>query len=172
MSIFTRLARSIKKRIVVTKIHKIPVNVPVLFGELLTNRYALITGGNSGIGFAMAEAFLRNGANVIISGRNEEKLQDSCNKLKNLATKSKIDFVLLDNNDIQSVKQGFQNALKISQAKLDILVNNAGIICGSFVHLCETDFDKTMNTNLKSAYFLSQLFATHIKAKHSGGGNV
>lgn len=170
MSILSRFKRSINKRLVNTKIQKIPINVPILYGELLKNRYALITGGNSGIGFAIAEAFLRNGANVIISGRNETKLKDSCDKLQTHA--NKIDFVLLDNNDMQSVQNGFEKAREIAQDKLDVLVNNAGVICGGFANFCETDFDKTINTNLKSVYFLSSLFATYIKTLQNtkGGG--
>lgn len=43
------------------------VNIPVLYGELLKNRVALITGGTSGIGYAIADCFMKNGATVIVS---------------------------------------------------------------------------------------------------------
>ena len=47
---------------------KVPVYIPVLEGEFLKGRMALITGGTSGIGYSIAEAFIRNGANVVITG--------------------------------------------------------------------------------------------------------
>ena len=58
------------------------INTPVLYGELLKGKTALITGGTSGIGYEIAESFLRNGANVVISGRNEEKLRAATENLK------------------------------------------------------------------------------------------
>ena len=75
------ILKKIKKHFVKVVEVKVPIYIPVYYGELLKNRYALITGGNSGIGFAIAEAFLRNGANVVISGRNQEKLSNACEKL-------------------------------------------------------------------------------------------
>ncbi len=50
--------------------------------ELLLGRTALITGGTSGIGLAIAKAFLRSGANVVITGRSEERLMSACSELK------------------------------------------------------------------------------------------
>ena len=48
--------------------------------EVLSGKVALITGGSGGIGFAMAESFLKSGAKVIIAGTNEEKLRSCCEK--------------------------------------------------------------------------------------------
>lgn len=60
---------------------KIPIPNPINAPELLKGKVALITGGNSGIGFAMAESFLKSGAKVIIAGTNEEKLRKCLEKL-------------------------------------------------------------------------------------------
>lgn len=60
---------------------KIPIPEPVNAPELLKDKVALITGGSSGIGFAMAESFVKSGAKVIISGTNEEKLRSCCEKI-------------------------------------------------------------------------------------------
>ena len=54
---------------------KVPVYVPALMSDLLKGRRALVTGGTSGIGFAIADAFLSSGADVIITGRNNERLR-------------------------------------------------------------------------------------------------
>ena len=60
---------------------KIPIPNPVDAPELLKGKVALITGGSSGIGFAMAESFIKSGAKVIVAGTNEEKLRSCCEKL-------------------------------------------------------------------------------------------
>lgn len=57
---------------------KIPIPNPVDAPEFLKGKVALITGGSSGIGFAMAESFIKSGAKVIIAGTNEEKLRSCC----------------------------------------------------------------------------------------------
>ena len=53
------------------------IPTPVLQGELLKNRVALITGGTSGIGYAIANVFIKNGACVIITGRKINKVNDA-----------------------------------------------------------------------------------------------
>ena len=75
-----RIVSAIKRRIVTRlprQIVQVPVREPVLMSDLLKGRRALITGGTSGIGLAMAEAFLRSGAEVIITGRSENSLRCS-----------------------------------------------------------------------------------------------
>lgn len=149
---------------------KVPIHIPMYYGDLLKGRCVLITGCNSGIGFAIAEAFLRNGASVIISGRSKEKLQNALEKLHQISPNA--DFVLFDNENMQSVKEGFEKTLNLTNNKLDILANNAGVICGDFSNFDEKEFDKTLNTNLKSVYFLSSLFAKHIKSQHIDKANI
>ena len=60
---------------------KISIPNPINASELLKDKVALITGGSSGIGFAMAESFLKSGAKVIIAGTNEDKLRSCCKKI-------------------------------------------------------------------------------------------
>lgn len=61
---------------------QVPIPQPENTQRLLDGKVALITGGSGGIGFAMAEAFFKSGAKVIIAGTNENKLQGCCEKLK------------------------------------------------------------------------------------------
>lgn len=63
--------RVFEKKLV--KVKKEKVLIPCLEGQYLQGRKALITGGSSGIGFSIAQSFLKNGASVVICSRNKEK---------------------------------------------------------------------------------------------------
>ena len=128
----------------------IPVYVPILETSLLTGRKALITGGTGGIGFAMAESFLKAGAEVVIAGRNVEKLNDA---LKQLSAFGKVSSLILD----VSNPNGFVDVVD-AIGNFDVLVNNAGYVGGgTFGRTDQSEYDKVFDTNLRGAYFLSQV---------------
>lgn len=81
--------------------------------ELLKDRVALITGGTSGIGYAIAQAFLNAGASVVITGRNEQRLQTA---IASLSCKGKYDGKVfgecLDNKIVSQQSSAFANILK------------------------------------------------------------
>ena len=87
------------------------VKIPVLKNNLLENRVAIVTGGSSGIGLSIAEEFLRSGAEVIITGRNEEKLKKACDKLKEEF--DNIFAVQMDLSNIKSLEAGFNDIIGI-----------------------------------------------------------
>ncbi len=117
----------------------------------LKGKKALITGGSEGIGYAIAQAFLENGAKVAITGRSEEKLQKAQAKLE-----INVDMFVADSSKISDLDRMYQQYCG-NQAKLDILVVNAGI---SFVtpieNATEEDFDRMIAINLKGAFFTVQ----------------
>lgn len=168
--VYRKGKRAIKKA--VRRFGKItPVYVPVLEGNLLEGRAALITGGTSGIGFAIAESFLKNGASVVITGRSLKRVMEVCKSIedKDSCFKGKINGIEMDSKDVKSFEFSFENALSFCGGKIDILVNNAGISKGSFEALTEEDFDSVFDTNLKGAYFLSRIFAKYMKDKNIRG---
>lgn len=149
----------------------LPVNhittniVTIAPNELLKGRKALITGGTSGIGYAIASAFLRSGASVTITGRTEHKLDDSIKKLaeENPSAKDRISFVVMDNKEVGSFKTLFDSHPILKET--DILVNNAGVLGGDISIATEEYYDSILDTNLKGTFFLSQLVARNMKER-------
>lgn len=134
--------------------------------ELLKDRYAIITGGTSGIGFAIAQSMLEAGAYVIITGRNQKRLDESADKLKSLNKSfcDKIFTQILDNLNIDSIDDCIEKIQsKINYNKISILVNNAGIIGNELKDSEHKEiYEKVLDTNLKSSYFLSKKIATYM----------
>ena len=149
----------------------LPVNhitatiVTIAPNELLKGRKALITGGTSGIGYAIASAFLRSGASVVITGRTEQRLENSVKKLaeENPSVKDRIAFVVMDNKEVSSFKTLFDSHPILKET--DILVNNAGVLGGDISIATEEDYDSILDTNLKGTFFLSQLVARNMKER-------
>jgi uncharacterized oxidoreductase len=86
----------------------------------LSHNKILITGGATGIGFALAERFIKENNTVIICGRREEALQEAANKLPSLMTKS------CDLSE-ESGRNELYNWIRENHADLNVLINNAGI---------------------------------------------
>ncbi len=117
----------------------------------LENKIALITGGNSGIGFATAKEFIQQGAKVIITGRNAVALEEAKQSLGENA------FTLL--SDASNMEDAFklQQQVKAIFPALDILFINAGVAkLAPFETMTEAQYDETFNINVKSAYFTIQ----------------
>ncbi|MBF4517469.1 glucose 1-dehydrogenase [Flavobacterium sp. ANB] len=114
----------------------------------LKNKVVVITGGNSGIGFGIAEAFKNEGAAGVIVGRNQKTLDSSVAQLGD-------DFIAI-NADVTNVADLEKIFAVTSEkfGKIDVIVANAGGgIVGTVENIGETDYDKTMDLNLKSVYF-------------------
>lgn len=143
--------------------------------ELLKDRAALITGGTSGIGFHIAKAFLHSGASVIITSRSEDRLEQSCTKLREGGLyDNRVLGIVMDNTRTDIFEKCFNEALVgLRNLKgvnvIDILVNNAGVLGASIPNATESEFDKVINTNLKGVFFLSQLFGKYLKANKIEG---
>lgn len=128
----------------------------------------IITGGAAGIGRACVEAFVAEGAAVVIADRDVERgtaLEGSL-----AATGAKVKFVATNVGDAHSVGCLIDATLEWS-ARLDVLVNNAGIIkSGDFLDLAEADFDAVLRVNLKGPFLVGQAAARVMAAR--GGGTI
>ena len=130
---------------------------------LLDGRTALITGGTSGIGYGIAEAFLNAGANVIITGRDQERVSKS---VRELGHKGRVYGIVMDNTDIAHLESKFRDCENlIGDQEISILVNNAGILGGEFKESTLKQYDDIMNTNLRGSFFLSQIVANYMKGR-------
>jgi NAD(P)-dependent dehydrogenase (short-subunit alcohol dehydrogenase family) len=87
---------------------------------VLDGARALVTGGTSGLGFAMSQALADAGARVVLTGRTEQRVQDAATKI------ARVTGLVMDVRDEQSVSAGVDRALAVLGA-IDVLVNNAGI---------------------------------------------
>jgi NAD(P)-dependent dehydrogenase (short-subunit alcohol dehydrogenase family) len=119
----------------------------------LKNKLAVVTGGNSGIGFSTAKAMLEAGANVIITGRNQSAIDEAVDALG----ENVIGF-LSDTSKTSEIEELVQ-FIKAKGDKVDILFINAGIASFAPIEqVTEELFDGITNTNYKGAFFtLSKL---------------
>ncbi|SMO68059.1 NAD(P)-dependent dehydrogenase, short-chain alcohol dehydrogenase family [Chryseobacterium rhizoplanae] len=117
-----------------------------------SNKLAIVTGGNSGIGFAAAKELISEGAKVIITGRRKEAVEKAAQELG--AIPFTADQANL--NDIDLLKEEVEKQF----GKIDILFINAGIT-GTLIAIENMDvenFDQVMNINFRGAYFTLSKF--------------
>ncbi|MDD2493680.1 MAG: SDR family NAD(P)-dependent oxidoreductase, partial [Tissierellia bacterium] len=113
----------------------------------------LITGGSTGIGFHIARKCISEGANVIITGRNENKLIYA----KEIINNERLKTIVWDISNIEQLEEKLNNAESLLNGKIDILVNNAGILNGTqFFDVTERIWDDIYSINSKGLYFLTQ----------------
>jgi len=137
------------------------------FSEL-KGKKVLVTGGSKGIGKDIALAFAKQGADVVIIGRNEADLVSTTNELKRIHPHSF--YLKVDIQDIQSVHEMVDNAVS-TLGNIDILINNAGInIAKPALEVTEKDWNQVIDTNLKGTFFCAQRVGKHMIEQ--GGGKI
>lgn len=129
------------------------------------SKTVIITGASSGIGFALAEAYLKRGYNVVGNARTIARLKQAADKLGNPAN-----FVLVPGDIARAATASALFARAVDAfAKVDILINNAGIFIAKPVgDYTEDDLEALLDTNLKGMFFPTQQAAAHMGANRSG----
>lgn len=124
--------------------------------ENLKNKTAVITGGNSGIGYATAKQLKEQGANVIITGRRKEAIEKAALELG-------VTAIAADQSNISDIEK-LATQVKADFGSVDILFINAGIAgLGTIEQTTEELYDSIMNVNLKGAFFTLSKFIPILK---------
>ena len=131
----------------------------------LASKVSIITGGGSGIGKAIAMAFVREGAKVVIAGRDSKKLEAAAREIG-----ADCLAVSADVSNAGSVKK-LVSATVDRFKHINVLVNNAAVLLpGTAESLSEEDFDQTFDINVKGLWLMSRAVLPHMRA--SGGGSI
>lgn len=143
----------------------------VVTGEIVTRlagKVALITGGGTGIGRAIAVAFAREGASVAVAGRRLEKLKEVAVEIEKQGGAA-----LALQSDVSRAKDAERAISETSNkfGKLNVLVNNAGTLSVSTVDtIAEEDWDRVIAVNLKGPFLMSR--AALKEFRKAGGGTI
>jgi NAD(P)-dependent dehydrogenase (short-subunit alcohol dehydrogenase family) len=134
----------------------------------LKDKVAIITGGGTGIGRAIAMAFGREGAKVVLAGRRIDKLETAADGVRTSGAQALSQVCDVSNsNDTQTLVQQTEKAF----GRVDILVNNAGTLSVSTVeNIAEDEWDRLMATNLKGPFLMSR--AVLPAMRRAGAGSI
>ena len=131
---------------------------------------ALVTGGTSGIGRAVANKLAQTGIHVLVVGRNVERGEKTIAEIR--ARGGQADFISSDLRDASSARQVARRAVELGHGQVDILINNAGVYPFGPTHeTTEESFDKVYSLNVKVPYFLVAELAP-LMAKRGKGAIV
>jgi rhamnulose-1-phosphate aldolase/alcohol dehydrogenase len=148
------------------KLKRMPPDKP------LSGRIALITGSAGGIGKAIAEKFIAEGACVVLCDNDESRLNQAEQDFQKRFKKDQYTSTLLDVTDSSSIKQAIGN-INLAFGGVDIIVNNAGIsISRGFTEYTEEEWDKLNDILVKGQFLVSQAGVRIMKAQGLGGDIV
>lgn len=132
----------------------------------LSGKTALITGSSQGIGHALAKGLGEAGANLIINGRDTEKLTRAADALQSDGlTVSQMAFDATDHDTVRTAIDGYES----DHGAIDILVNNAGMQFRTPLEDYPADmFDKLLSTNVSTVFNVGQAVARHMIQRGAG----
>ena len=130
----------------------------------LSGKTALVTGSTAGIGFAIAKGLAASGAEVVLNGRAQDRVDAALIRLQQAVPAARLHGIA---GDVAQIDGG--NAVVRALPEVDILVNNAGIaIVRGVDDLTEEDFDRTITANLKSAFLCTQAVLPMMRTRKWG----
>ncbi|MET7255836.1 SDR family NAD(P)-dependent oxidoreductase [Dyadobacter jiangsuensis] len=130
----------------------------------LNGKTAFVSGSTQGIGFAIAQGLLKEGAHVIINGRSESKIAEAVQKLKESTPGADVSGIAADFSKVEEV-----NALLQQLPDIDILVNNAGIFePKQFTEISDDEWFRFFEVNVLSGVRLARHFFPKMIAKDWG----
>jgi len=137
---------------------------------MLRDRIVVVTGAARGIGLAISLEFARQGATVVMLGRTEESLVTACATVKKEVAEAKIEPIVCDVSEPDSVRDAFQATFK-KHKKLNVLVSNAGVLDDALIGMVTAkQIQQTFSINTYSVLYCAQ-YASRLIAR-SGGGSI
>jgi NAD(P)-dependent dehydrogenase (short-subunit alcohol dehydrogenase family) len=137
------------------------------FVMLLDNKVAIVTGGASGIGYAIVRRFLEEGARVVIADIDD---QAGPRAVGELGVFGKVRYVECDVGERLDVRNLVAATIDVF-GDVDVLVNNAAILVkADFLDLDPADFERVLRVNLKGAFLCGQAVARHLVERVKAGG--
>ncbi len=132
----------------------------------LTSKRALITGSSQGIGFALARGLAAAGAEIVLNGRDTEKLSNAANTLR--AEGYVVSELAFDATNHEAVRTAVDE-FEASTGAIDILVNNAGMQHRTALEDFPADaFERLLQTNIASVFHVGQACARHMIKRGAG----
>jgi 3-oxoacyl-[acyl-carrier protein] reductase len=133
------------------------------------DRVSFVTGASRGIGFAIAEALLREGDRVAITGTSSDSVQHAARELEaRVKDSGRIAAIACDVRDAGAVEAGFREVVS-RFGGVDVLVNNAGVGVGApIAELSSDEWDRIIGTNLTGVFNCSKAAIPHLRRR--GGG--
>lgn len=137
---------------------------------LLKDKVAVVTGGSRGIGYATVEAFLKEGAKVVLCASRRETADKALEQLRQAMPEAQVEGIWPKLSSYDEVKEAFAG-IAGKYGSIDILVNNAGMSDSTpFLEYTEENFDKVMDLNVKSVYNCTRAVSGLMKKQ--GGGVI
>ena len=135
---------------------------------MLKNKVAVVTGGTRGIGYAVVEKFLKNGAKVVLFGSRQETVEKALAALKEENPDWEVSGAWPKLTDAKAVADEMAK-IKEKYGRIDILVNNAGITRdGLLMRMKDEDFDAVIDINLKGVYLVTKAVSKIMMKQRSG----
>lgn len=135
---------------------------------MLKGKVAIVTGGSRGIGYAVVEKFLANGATVVLCASREETAKKAVDQLKQINADYQVEGIWPNLSDFSQVEAAFAK-VKEKYGKIDILVNNAGISADKKLdNYPVEEFQKIMDLNVNAVFNCSKAAAVYMKEAKSG----
>jgi len=130
---------------------------------MLKGKVAIVTGGTRGIGFAIVQKFLENGAKVALLGSKSETVEKAITELKSQNSSYEVIGFYPNLTKEEEVRNTFEKVEK-SFGAIDILVNNAGISSRTKIEdYTEEEYDKISDLNIKSVFLCSKVVIPYLK---------
>ncbi len=134
----------------------------------LGNKVAVVTGGGSGVGRAVAKAIARQGANVVVADFDEPRMERTVGEILKLGTSESAIALSTDVRSDSSVRSLARDSIK-AMGRVDILVNAAGVLLqGKLERISSKDWTWMLETNLLGAVRTSNAFLPHMTERGSG----